>query len=92
MSDQEADRAAIIELIHRNRIAIEVGAMIYGLSPARQRVGALVAEALNLAQIAERMSITANTARTHLDRIFQKTGVRTQTALVRVLLSAVSPA
>ena len=65
--------------------------MIYGLSPAQQRVAALVAEGLSLAEIATRMAITANTARTHLNRIFEKTGVRTQTALVRVLLSAVTP-
>lgn len=70
---------------------LRVATQIYGLSPAQQRVAALVAEGLSLAQIAERMAITPNTARTHLDRIFEKTGVRNQTALVRVLLSAVSP-
>jgi DNA-binding CsgD family transcriptional regulator len=70
---------------------LKVAAAIFGLSPAQQRVAALVAEGLSLTEIAERMEITANTARTHLDRIFEKTGVRTQTALVRVLLSVVSP-
>jgi DNA-binding CsgD family transcriptional regulator len=70
---------------------LKVAALIYGLSPAQRRVAALVAEGLTLAEIAARMAITSNTARTHLDRIFEKTGVRTQTALVRVLLSAVSP-
>jgi DNA-binding CsgD family transcriptional regulator len=37
------------------------------------------------------LGITANTARTHLDRIFDKTGVRTQPALVRALLSVAAP-
>lgn len=70
---------------------LKVATLIYGLSPAQQRVAALVAEGLSLSEIAQRMEIKPNTARTHLDRIFEKTGVRTQTALVRVLLMAVSP-
>ena len=40
---------------------------------------------------ATEMKITPNTARTHLNRVFEKTGVRTQTALVRVLLSTAAP-
>jgi DNA-binding CsgD family transcriptional regulator len=51
----------------------------------------LVAEGLSLVDISARMGITANTARTHLNRIFDKTGVRTQPALVRVLLTAMAP-
>lgn len=70
---------------------LKVAALIYGLSPSQERVAALVAEGLSLVEIAGRLEITPNTARTHLDRIFEKTGVRNQTALVRVLLSAVSP-
>lgn len=50
-----------------------------------------MAEGLTLGQIAERMSISESTARTHLDRVFEKTGVRAKPALVRVLLSIVSP-
>lgn len=70
---------------------LKVASLIYGLSPSQQRVAALVAEGLSLVEIAGRLKITPHTARTHLDRIFEKTGVRNQTALVRVLLSAVSP-
>jgi hypothetical protein len=44
-----------------------------------------------LPEIAAMLGITANTARTHLDRIFDKTGVRTQPALVRALLSVAAP-
>jgi len=66
-------------------------ALIYGLSPAQRRVAALVADGLTLNEIAERMGITSNTARTHLQRIFDKTGVHNQSALVRVLLSAIAP-
>jgi DNA-binding CsgD family transcriptional regulator len=68
-----------------------LAAWVYGLSPAQQRVAAHIAEGLSLSEIAERMAITPNTARTHLNRIFDKTGVRTQPALVRMLLTAASP-
>ena len=70
---------------------LALAATIYGLSPAQLTLATLVAEGLSLPEIAERMSVTANTARTHLNRIFDKVGVRTQPALVRVLLMAVSP-
>lgn len=70
---------------------IDKAALIFGLSPAQARLAAFVAEGLPSTDIAERMGITANTARTHLNRVFDKVGVRTQTALVRVLLSAVAP-
>jgi DNA-binding CsgD family transcriptional regulator len=70
---------------------LEMAAAIYGLSPAQKQVAALIAEGLSLTDIAQRMGITANTARTHLNRIFHKTGVHTQPALVRILLSAIAP-
>jgi DNA-binding CsgD family transcriptional regulator len=37
------------------------------------------------------MKIKPSTARTHLERIFDKTGVRSQPALVRLLLLAAAP-
>lgn len=70
---------------------LSAAAVTFGLSPVQLNVAKLVAEGRSLTQIAEQLGITANTARTHLDRIFNKTGVRTQTALVRMLLTAVSP-
>lgn len=70
---------------------LDMAALIYGLSPVQKQVARLVADGLSLVEIAERLGITANTARTHLNRIFDKTGVRTQPALVRALLSAVAP-
>jgi DNA-binding CsgD family transcriptional regulator len=77
-----------------NRVSEErlaFAAAVYGLSEAQTRVAALIAEGLALTEVAERLSISPHTARTHLQRIFDKTGVRTQPALVRVLLSAVAP-
>lgn len=74
-----------------NERRLDIAARLYGLSPAQRSLAGLVAEGLTLAEIAARMGITANTARTHLNRVFDKTGVRTQPALVRVLLSAIAP-
>lgn len=78
-------RAALDE----SRLAF--AAAVYGLSPAQSQLVRLVAEGLALPEIAERMNITPHTARTHLNRVFDKTGVRSQAALVRVLLTAVAP-
>jgi DNA-binding CsgD family transcriptional regulator len=88
------DAGTIVFQLGSTRLSEErlrIAALIYGLSPAQQRLAALVAEGKSLNEIAADMKITANTARTHLNRVFEKTGVRTQPALVRVLLSAVSP-
>jgi DNA-binding CsgD family transcriptional regulator len=40
-----------------------------------------------MAAAAARANITIGTARTHLEHIFEKTGVRRQAELVRLLLS-----
>jgi DNA-binding CsgD family transcriptional regulator len=70
---------------------LDMAARIYGLSPAQRVLAGHVAEGLTLGEIAGRMQISPNTARTHLNRVFDKTGVRTQPALVRVLLTAIAP-
>jgi DNA-binding CsgD family transcriptional regulator len=75
--------------IDENRL--EIAAAIFNLSPAQKETARLVMEGLSLPDIAERMEITPNTARTHLNRVFEKTGVHTQPALVRVLLSSAPP-
>ena len=68
-----------------------MAAVVYGLSPAQKLVAGHIVAGLSIGEIAEAMQIKPNTVRTHLDRIFEKTGVRNQTALVRVLLSIVTP-
>lgn len=70
---------------------LEMAAHIFDLSPTQTTLAGLLAEGLPLPEIAERMGVTHNTARTHLRRIYEKTGVQTQTALIRVLLSTTSP-
>jgi DNA-binding CsgD family transcriptional regulator len=70
---------------------LEAAAIVYGLSPLQKRVAAQVVAGRQLSEIAVALNVTSNTARTHLDRIFDKVGVRSQAALVRALLSAASP-
>jgi DNA-binding CsgD family transcriptional regulator len=70
---------------------LEVAAGIFGLSPSQKQIAGLVVEGLSLPEISERLAITTNTVRTHLNRVYEKTGVRTQPALVRVLLSSAPP-
>lgn len=74
-----------------NEKRLDAAAAIFGLSPAQKQLANHIADGKSLPEIAELMGITPNTARTHLDRIYEKVGVRTQPALVRVLLSTASP-
>ncbi len=60
---------------------------IFGLSDAQVRLVGLIAEGCDLSQAAHRLGISPSTTRTHLNRIFDKVGVRSQTALLRLVLS-----
>lgn len=66
-------------------------ALIFGLSPSQQRLVHLLAEGQGLAQSAKAMGVSVNTLRTQLARIFDKTGVHTQAALLRLMLSIAPP-
>ena len=70
---------------------LESAGDMFELSPAQIRVAALILAGLDMPQIAEKLGITANTARTHLGRIFDKTGARTQAAVVSRLLGLDPP-
>ena len=61
--------------------------LVYGLSEAQLRLAREIVGGLALPAAAEKLGISPNTARTHLNRIFEKTGVSNQPALVRCLLT-----
>ena len=67
------------------------GPSLYRLSPAQVRLARLIVDGHDLAGAADLLSVSINTLRTQLQRIFDKTGARTQAALVRSLLSADAP-
>ncbi len=66
--------------------AIDHYAQLFDLTPAEQRVTvALMTGGDALPVIADRLGISYNTARTHIGRVLAKTGVASQSALVRLL-------
>ena len=77
------------EQLLKRRIAVAQG--IYGLSTAQAQLAALVAQGFDLAAAAEKLGVTVNTVRTHLKRMFDRTGAHSQSALVSTLLSAEAP-
>ncbi|WP_455872728.1 LuxR family transcriptional regulator [Rhizobium yanglingense] len=64
---------------------------VFSLSPAQTRLARLIVDGLELAAASDVLQVSVNTLRTQLQRIFDKTGVRSQAALVRTLLSTEAP-
>lgn len=87
------DRMLIVAFNDRATEAerLQAAGAIYRLSPAQMRLAALIVDGLDLRQAAERLGITVNTARTQVQRMFDKTGARSQPALVKALLSVEPP-
>ena len=59
----------------------------FGLTPAEANFAVEILKGDGIQAAADRLSISRATARTHLARIFDKTGTRRQAELVGVLLS-----
>lgn len=76
-----------VALEHR----LSAAAVIFRLSPAQVRLSQHITDGHDLSHAAAALGISVNTARTQLQRIFDKTGVHSQPALLRVLLSAGTP-
>ncbi len=70
---------------------LRLAAAVYDLSPGQQKLAQEVISGRSLVEIARRTSRSENTLRTQLRRMFDKVGVHTQPALVRVLLSVATP-
>jgi DNA-binding CsgD family transcriptional regulator len=63
----------------------EVIGRFYAMTPAEARLTSRMAYGNSLESIAAELGISIHTARTHLKRIFEKTGVARQAELVHVL-------
>lgn len=70
---------------------VEIARAIYSLTAAQAELAQLLCEGNDLAASAANLGVTVNTVRTHLQRLFDKTGTRSQAALVAKLLSAEAP-
>ncbi|MEJ0016048.1 MAG: helix-turn-helix transcriptional regulator [Acetobacteraceae bacterium] len=65
---------------------------LYGLTHAETRLIGLLASARSLGDAAAALGISQTTARTHLRHIFEKTGTRRQSQLLKLVLSALPQA
>lgn len=83
------DGVTFVELQNENDFdeQLTVAKAIYGLSDGQLSLARQVVNGDSLTCAATSLGISINTARTHLSRIYGKTGVNSQTALVRTLLS-----
>ncbi len=66
---------------------VETLQRLYGLTPAEARLAQILATGLSLAEAAERLRITRETARSRLKRIYSKTDTHRQAELVRLLVA-----
>ncbi|MBX9842722.1 MAG: helix-turn-helix transcriptional regulator [Xanthobacteraceae bacterium] len=69
----------------------EVVARLYGLTPSELRVLLAVFETGGVADLAAALGISEATAKTHLRRLFEKTGTRRQADLVRLVAGFAVP-
>lgn len=69
----------------RPHVSLEALTGLYGLTGAESRVLAEIAAGRNRAEAARALSIADSTAKTHLERVFWKTGTSTQLELVRLV-------
>lgn len=66
---------------------IEVARTVYGLSQTQTSVVECIAREMEITDIVNELGITKNTVRTHLRRVYEKTGVSSQIELLRLLIS-----
>jgi DNA-binding CsgD family transcriptional regulator len=71
--------------------ALQAVAEQYGLTPAEARVLAALMETGGVDDIASSLELSAATVRTHLRHIFEKTSVRRQADLVKLITSQPAP-
>jgi DNA-binding CsgD family transcriptional regulator len=76
---------------HNARLAPGLVGRAFGLTPAEQRVLSHIVEAGSVAEAAERLRVSETTVKTHLSRIFDKTGTGRQADLVKLLTGFAGP-
>ncbi|WP_162596172.1 helix-turn-helix transcriptional regulator [Methylobacterium sp. 17Sr1-1] len=85
-------RAVVVARLLRAQGRIEVQLRtLFGLTRAEAQVGAALARGGCLAEIAAELGISVTTARTHVARIFLKTGTKQQSQLVALVAAVQLP-
>jgi len=91
---KRADGAAAAVFVQRTTqatIAPDLVGRAFGLTPAEQRVLSHIVEAGSVAEAAERLRVSETTVKTHLHRVFSKTGTARQADLVKLLTGFAGP-
>ena len=87
--------AAAALFVHRASLsgpaAPEVIAKAYKLTPTELRVLLAIVEVGGVPEVAEALGVGSETVRTHLRRVYEKTGVHRQADLVKLVASYISP-
>ena len=84
------DTASVVVFVFSDNNATTPGIIfreIYGLSPMQSVVCEKLVEGLTLREIADLLGVKKETVRSHLKMIFQRTGVRRQSELIRLLVN-----
>jgi FixJ family two-component response regulator len=81
--------AVLVDLPERSAVApnAEMLSLLYGLTPAEGELAARLVAGDSVQEASDALGIAVATARTHLSRVFSKTGARRQGDLVGLVLS-----
>lgn len=72
---------------YRPEVAPELLEQLHRLTPTEARVASAFATGMRSTEVAQHLEIGTNTVRTHLKSVFAKTGARTQSDLIRMILA-----
>lgn len=86
-----AAAAIFVQRTQTTTIAPDLVGRAFGLTPAEQRVLSHIVEAGSVAEAAERLRVSETTVKTHLHRVFSKTGTARQADLVKLLTGFAGP-
>jgi len=87
----QAVAAVFIDATPHEQDWADLVAAAFGLTPAETRVIASLLAGRTLSETADELGIAFTTTRTHLSRIFLKTGVSRQAELMRLAMQTMSP-
>jgi DNA-binding CsgD family transcriptional regulator len=74
-----------------NCCSLETIADLYGLTPAELRVLVAIVEIGGVPEVAPVLGVSETTVRSHLQHVFEKTGIKRQADLVKLVASQMSP-
>lgn len=85
----ENPKSSGIRVAPRHKAELQEGKLreMYGLTPAEERLAQLILQGLRLHEAEAALGIRHSTARTHMKRIYAKTGTHRQVELVRLLIT-----